>query len=29
VSLAGARVRDLRFDVTGFFPWIHEVWLAQ
>jgi ABC-type transport system substrate-binding protein len=29
VSLAGARVRDLRFDVTGFFPWIHEVWLGQ
>ena len=29
VSLTAARVRDLRFDVTGFFPWIHEVWLAQ
>jgi ABC-type transport system substrate-binding protein len=29
VSLASASVRDLRFDVTGFFPWIHEAWLAQ
>lgn len=29
VSVAGVRVRDLRFDVTGFFPWIHEVWLSQ
>jgi len=29
VSLASARVQGLRFDVTGFFPWIHEVWLSQ
>jgi peptide/nickel transport system substrate-binding protein len=29
VSLAGARVQGLRFDVTGFFPWIYEVSLAQ
>jgi peptide/nickel transport system substrate-binding protein len=29
VSLAGARVQGVRFDVTGFFPWIHEVSLGQ
>lgn len=25
VSLASVRVLDLRYDVTGFFPWIHDV----
>jgi len=29
VSLASARVQDLRYDATGFFPWIHDVWLIQ
>jgi peptide/nickel transport system substrate-binding protein len=25
VSLASSKVQGLRFDVTGFFPWLHEV----
>jgi peptide/nickel transport system substrate-binding protein len=28
VSLVSARVQGLRYDVTGFFPWNHEVSLA-
>jgi peptide/nickel transport system substrate-binding protein len=28
VSLASTRVQALRFDVTGFFPWIHDAWLS-
>jgi peptide/nickel transport system substrate-binding protein len=29
VSLASVRVQGLRFDVTGFFPWVYEVSLGQ
>ncbi|MBI4277715.1 MAG: ABC transporter substrate-binding protein [Armatimonadetes bacterium] len=28
VSVTVARVRDLRYDVTGFFPWLHDVWMV-
>jgi peptide/nickel transport system substrate-binding protein len=28
VSIASARVRDLRYDVTGFFAWLHDMSLA-
>lgn len=29
VSLALASVQDLAFDVSGFFPWMHDVWIQQ
>ncbi len=29
VSLALAGVQDLRFDVSGFFPWTHDAWLQR
>jgi ABC-type transport system substrate-binding protein len=25
-SLMQARVEDLRYDVTGAFPWLYDVW---
>jgi len=28
VSLESAKVQDLRFDATGFFPWLYDTWLA-
>jgi peptide/nickel transport system substrate-binding protein len=28
-TLMSAKVQDLRFDVVGFFPWLHDVWLAR
>jgi peptide/nickel transport system substrate-binding protein len=29
VSLAAIRTQGLRFDVSGFFPWMHDAWLSQ
>jgi peptide/nickel transport system substrate-binding protein len=28
VSLESAKVQDLRFDATGFFPWLYDTWLT-
>ncbi len=28
VSLESIKVQDLRFDATGFFPWLYDTWLA-
>ncbi|HYM68531.1 MAG TPA: ABC transporter substrate-binding protein [bacterium] len=27
VSLESVKVEDLRFDATGFFPWLYDTWL--
>ena len=28
VSLESTKVQDLRFDATGFFPWLYDTWLS-
>ena len=28
VSLESVKVQDLRFDATGFFPWMYDAWIA-
>jgi len=28
VSLESVKVQDLRFDATGFFPWLYDTWLT-
>jgi len=28
VSLESVKVQDLRYDATGFFPWLYDTWLA-